>query len=527
MKRTIFLSYSSPQSEAATRIELSLKGEGHSVFRDRSALPPGESFDARIRAAIEESDLFIFLISRESILQGRYTLTELKFAEQKWGHPAGHVLPVLTEPIPKEAIPEFLRAVTMLQPRGDLAAEVAAEVDRMTGPWWRWFLRPQGLAVLVLVALLVAGSVWQGLSWHFERREQTRQVTALLKQGQLQADSGNYANAWNLLEQAGAIHPVSNEVIDAQERLAMEWLENARGSDLTGSLKDIADKVSPVLSRGAVARKGERSADLLAHMGWGDFLRVRQGVGGLDPTQHYRRAIEIDPSNVFAHTMWGFEILRKRGSAADANRHFRSPWKRSASVNTCGTCRSQRCYGRGTGVESEAIRVANEMRRAGETMPAGTPQGSDAWRLWKSTTSDSSRAARNRSSWRRSPRRTTSGPRSAGSSRRTSSRRTRSPCSYSSSRSCRSTAASARLRWSHTDSCEANSGMSAVDWLTTPMRRSSACRTSSPSVSLALSASTVAVLACEGARVWSHGAFHFSKLKSMSVEVKLAPPPAS
>lgn len=41
MKRTVFLSYSSAQSEAATRIELSLKGEGHSVFRDRSALPPG------------------------------------------------------------------------------------------------------------------------------------------------------------------------------------------------------------------------------------------------------------------------------------------------------------------------------------------------------------------------------------------------------------------------------------------------------------------------------------------------------
>ena len=162
MKRTIFLSYSSPQSETATRIELSLKGEGHSVFRDRSALPPGESFDARILAAIEESDLFIFLISRESILEGRYTLTELKFAEQKWGHPAGHVLPVLTEPIPKEAIPEFLRAVTMLQPRGDLAAEVAAEVDRMTGPWWRWFLRPRGLAVLVLVALLVAVAYGRG-----------------------------------------------------------------------------------------------------------------------------------------------------------------------------------------------------------------------------------------------------------------------------------------------------------------------------------------------------------------------------
>src|SRR6266852_3112333 len=129
---TSFISYSSEQGEAATRIELLLKEDGHAVFRDRSSLPPGESFDARIRAAIEESDLFIFLISRESISPGRYTLTELKFAEQKWGHPAGRVLPVFTDATPKNAIPAFLRAVTMFRPRGNLVAEVAAEVDRMT-----------------------------------------------------------------------------------------------------------------------------------------------------------------------------------------------------------------------------------------------------------------------------------------------------------------------------------------------------------------------------------------------------------
>ena len=383
MKKAIFLSYSSSQSEAATRVELSLKGEGHSVFRDRSALPPGESFDARIRAAIQESDLFIFLISRESVLEGRYTLTELKFAEQKWGHPAGHVLPVLTEPVPKEAIPEFLRAVTMLQPRGNLAAEVTAEVDRMTEPWWRWFLRPQGLALLVLVALLIAGSVWQGLSWYFDRREQTRQVTALLKQGQFQADSGNYASAWDLLERAGAIDPVSSEVIDAQERLAMEWLDNARGSQLTGSLKGIADKVSPVLSRGALAGKGERAADLLAHMGWGDFLRLRQGVGGLDPTRHYRRAVEIDPGNVFAHTMWGFEVLRKGGSIADANRHFAIALESKRKREYVRHMQiSALLWVSKPELESEAIRVANEMRTGGESMPAGTPEGSDTWRLW-------------------------------------------------------------------------------------------------------------------------------------------------
>ncbi len=383
MKSTIFLSYSSPQSEAATRIELALEADGHSVFRDRTDLPPGESFDGRIRVAIKESDLFIFLISNQSVSEGRYTLTELKFAEEKWGHPAGHVLPVLTEPVPKEAIPEFLRAVTMLQPRGDLVAEVAAAVERMTVPRWRWFLRPQGVALAALVALLVAVGVWQGLSRHSGRREQARQVTELLKQGQLQADSGNYSSAWNLLEQAGAIRPASDEVIEAQERLAMDWLENARGSQLAGSLKDIADKVSPVLSRGAVAGKGQRSADLLAHMGWGDFLRLRQGGGGLDPTQLYGRALEIDPNNVFAHTMWGFEILRKGGSIANANRHFaialeskrRREYVRHMQLAAL-------LWPRKSELESEAIRVASEMRSGGETMRADTPEGSDAWRLW-------------------------------------------------------------------------------------------------------------------------------------------------
>lgn len=379
----IFLSYSSPQNEAASRIELALEADGHSVFRDRTDLPPGESFDGRIRAAIQQSELCIFLISEQSVSEGRYTLTELKFAEEKWGHPAGHVLPVLTEPVPMQSIPAFLRAVTMLQPRGDLAAEVAAAVERMTAARWRWFLRPQGAALAVLVVLLLTLGVWQGLSPYAGRSEQARQVTEMLKQGQLQAHSGNYSNAWSVLEQAGSILPASADVIDAQERLAMEWLENARGSQLTGSLKDIAEKVLPVLSRGAVAGKGQRSADLLAHMGWADFLRSREGVGGLDPTLNYRRAIEIDPTNVFAHTMWGFEILRKGGSIAEAKEHFTVALESKRQREYVRHMQlAALLWTRSPEVESEAIRVASEMRSAGEKMRADTPDESDARRLW-------------------------------------------------------------------------------------------------------------------------------------------------
>ena len=85
MRSTIFLSYPSSLGETAERIELALKGEGYAVFRDRSALPPGESFDARIRAAVEESDLFVFLITPQSVSPGHYTLTELSLPNSGGG----------------------------------------------------------------------------------------------------------------------------------------------------------------------------------------------------------------------------------------------------------------------------------------------------------------------------------------------------------------------------------------------------------------------------------------------------------
>jgi len=195
VKRVIFLSYSSPQADEARRIELALLGEGHTVFRDRSTLRPGETFDSRIRAAIDDSDLFVFLISPASIVAGQYTLTELEFAQQKWRHPSGHVLPVLVEPTPKAAIPEYLRAVTMLQPSGDLAAEVTAAVDRLTAPWWRWLLRPRGLALLVVIAVLAVLGVWEGGSRIIEQGRRNREAVAIVKQAELQVQGGNYAAA--------------------------------------------------------------------------------------------------------------------------------------------------------------------------------------------------------------------------------------------------------------------------------------------------------------------------------------------
>ena len=65
---------------------------------------------------------------------GSYALAELSMAKARWRHPGGHVLPVKVAPVPKDMIPAYLRAVTILEPQGDVVAETVAAVERVKPP---------------------------------------------------------------------------------------------------------------------------------------------------------------------------------------------------------------------------------------------------------------------------------------------------------------------------------------------------------------------------------------------------------
>jgi TIR domain-containing protein len=130
----IFLTFASEQNDIAESIQLALRNRGHRVFFSHDDLPPGESFDERIQKSIGECDLLVFLISPQSVAKGRYTLTELAFARGRWRSPRGRVLPVVVAPTPMESIPNYLKAVTLLEPEGNIAAETAAAVDRVRDP---------------------------------------------------------------------------------------------------------------------------------------------------------------------------------------------------------------------------------------------------------------------------------------------------------------------------------------------------------------------------------------------------------
>jgi hypothetical protein len=126
----IFLSYASEQRDIAEQIKLALVGSGHNVFFDRDSLPAGDEYHLRIRKAVEESDAFIFLISPESVAHGSYALTELKYARERWPDPRGAVLPVMIERTEYGHIPAYLKAISVLEPEGSAAAEVAAEFHK-------------------------------------------------------------------------------------------------------------------------------------------------------------------------------------------------------------------------------------------------------------------------------------------------------------------------------------------------------------------------------------------------------------
>jgi|SRR5690349_4139643 formylglycine-generating enzyme required for sulfatase activity len=153
----IFLSYASQDIESAKAIYLALRDQGHRVFFDRAELPAGDEYHNRIRAAIEKSRLFLFLISPNAVDAGSYTLTELDIADKA----GSKILPVMIEKTPIESLPASIKGITFLQPDGSLPAAVAAEVHRIASSLRRKHIK-QSLAAFVLVGI-VAGVVFYAL----------------------------------------------------------------------------------------------------------------------------------------------------------------------------------------------------------------------------------------------------------------------------------------------------------------------------------------------------------------------------
>lgn len=365
----LFVSYPCEERDLAERLRLALEGEGHDVFTDRAELRAGEAYHAALREAIDAADAAVFLLTPRAVARGSYTLTELDLAQRRWRRPGGHVLPVLVQPTPVADIPPYLKAVTLLQPRGDTVAETVAAVARLRPRRARW---PVVAGVVVALALLVGG----GVAWERQQRaaaaaaEAARQLAAQVDAAARLCLSGSYAQAWDALQslavQAGDGDRRTREVV---EDCGMRWLRNAKVTRPAQSFADIVDRIQPVLVRG-VPRAGtaRRRADLLAHGGYADFLRSRDNVAAPDPLPQYEAALVEEADNVYALAMrahlqaWrgggANETVRKGFERALATGRTRD-WVRSMQWAVAGLASATEGYG---------LLVADDMRQRGESL---------------------------------------------------------------------------------------------------------------------------------------------------------------
>ena len=213
-------------------------------------------------------------------------------------------------------------------------------------------------------------------------RAQQHQVAELLRVGELQQATRDYSAAWASFAEAAKTAEAGGEVAKlmgslsadqrrtrkAEEDLAMAWLDDIRVSK-DEMFSDIANRVVPALDRGVANSSGVRKADLLAHIGWANFLQLRSGTSDLDIETRYRDALESDPANPFAHAMLGHWLIANGNHLKEAQQHFAAAVKSGRERPIVRKLQIAALEWVSEDEEkTELIRVCNEMRKNNKSL---------------------------------------------------------------------------------------------------------------------------------------------------------------
>jgi hypothetical protein len=196
--------------------------------------------------------------------------------------------------------------------------------------------------------------------------QQTREARTLTEMARQQAARSEFTQAWSSLDRAAAAAD-SDAVAAARLEIAFAWLQEGRPGP-GRPFSTITDTVTPALDQALVKAEGQRRADIIAHLGWATFLRLRDGVSG-DPAARYQEALALDPGNPYANAMLGHWLMWRGGNPQTARERFETALARggpsrpfvrqfqiAALMNRIGDS------------DTELLRVANSMREQGEPL---------------------------------------------------------------------------------------------------------------------------------------------------------------
>lgn len=225
------------------------------------------------------------------------------------------------------------------------------------------------IGVVTAVISLLLG-IRQLTTWMSDVYSRQREADTLVEVARQQASRQDFPAAWASLDRAAQVR-AGEAVDDARVDIAFAWLQDARPGP-GQRFAVITDAVTPALDRALVSAQGERRAELLAHLGWVTFLRLRDGHDG-DPAARYQEALAIDADNVFANAMLGHWLLwRSADQMETARKHFDAALAMAGDRRTfVRQLQLAALRNRNEAGDAELLRVANEMRTRNERLDAG------------------------------------------------------------------------------------------------------------------------------------------------------------
>jgi hypothetical protein len=201
------------------------------------------------------------------------------------------------------------------------------------------------------------------------KQSPSQEATRLLESARVELDSGAYAAAWKALQQIPPDDQLFPPVTELKLQVAQQWMQNISVPAGT-PFSSVVDELMPVLAAASKSTNTQTAATAMAHLGYGNFLRWRDTRNeDLKIAEFYNQALKLDPGNIFAHVYWGVWIHFQDGPVSERAKHF------NAAMNAARP--EQRPFVRfiQTGAlkdfPGELLRVMNQMRVAGESLPPG------------------------------------------------------------------------------------------------------------------------------------------------------------
>jgi hypothetical protein len=241
----------------------------------------------------------------------------------------------------------------------------------------------------VTAVLSLAFAIQQAIQLVSERQERQRQLAELTSIATQQRNAGDYRASWATFERAietaepsgqlakltGQLSEQRRQLREAQEDLAMTWLEHLEVKSSEGETFSTAiAPLDPVINRGIASSSGPRKADLLAHSGWANFLKWRDGERRLDPDRQYAEALKADSRNPYANAYRAHWLLwtKREGARQEAGAHFSAALGSGRVNEHVRSIQLSALKNLGSDGEADVLAVVNEMRMKGETIDQQT-----------------------------------------------------------------------------------------------------------------------------------------------------------